>query len=192
MCVCIRSCLQGAGTAAAPLCACCCFTFCPCRLSLTQQQQQQASHPHPSFSLASHLSAQSTSCASLSLFPKYPLFPLLIVRTLHMHCFMCLCIFSRLYKYSSLFHLVDFYLAEGNVNITAPLRTDEAITRYVSVLLNILPFFLSRAQCYPALLCCRRLCPKPQPYLERTSHSQDEKEGNRCRGERRVESLALL
>lgn len=44
----------------------------------------------------------------------------------------CVCVCSCLYKYSSLFHSVDSYFTERNSNITAPLRTDKAITRYVS------------------------------------------------------------
>lgn len=42
------------------------------------------------------------------------------------------CVCSCLYKYSSLFHSDDSYFTERNSNITAPLRTGKAITRYVS------------------------------------------------------------
>lgn len=49
-----------------------------------------------------------------------------------MHCGVCACVCSCLYKYSSLFHSVDSYFTERNSNITAPLRTDKAITQYVS------------------------------------------------------------
>ncbi len=101
-----------------------------------------------------------------------------------MHHGMCGCVCACLYKYSSLFHSVDSYFTWILTLLPPWGQTRQLLNMFL--LLNILPFFLSRAQCYPtrALLCCRRLRPKPQPYLERTSHSRDEKEGNRCRGER--------
>lgn len=48
-----------------------------------------------------------------------------------MHRGVCGCVRACLYKYTSLFHLVDSYLTERNSNITAPLRTNKAITQYV-------------------------------------------------------------
>lgn len=82
----------------------------------------------PGFSFISSLNQQSHSLSLLNILSfcshcsKSP------------HAWWCvrLCVCSCLYKYSSLFHSVDSYFTERNSNITAPLRTDKAITRYVS------------------------------------------------------------
>lgn len=111
-----------------------------------------------------------------------------------MHRGVCGYVCSCLYKYSNLFHSVDSYFTERKPNITAPLRTDKAITQYVSFIKHssILPqqsATLSNAS--SALL---QAAPSQTSALSWANITQPRwKRGKSMQGRaRRVESLALL